>query len=161
MGEKSTYNQKALEVYRKALPGYTVIGVDGYSFDNYLCFQNTDALHCRTHKIPDKNMVFIDSREVYNSKVALQNKYTIRTNIVAYSGASINKESVKINISINNSDYTSIKMSELEDDNYTYVFENLKSGDDVKYYIEASDTNNNYNVDPTCGSLDPHHFIIQ
>ena len=45
--------------------------------------------------------------------------------------------------------------------NFTFTFENLKAGVEVKYYIEAKDDLNNKNVDPTCGQLDPHHFQIK
>lgn len=159
LGENETYNQKALEVYREALPGYTVIGVEGYSFSNYQSFLNTDALHCRTHEVPDKNMLFIDSREVFNGSVELQEEYLIKANIVSYAKADI--ENVKIHYSINNGTYVeSVMTCYKETTNYTFKFNNLKSGDDVKYYIDANDKSNNYNIDPTCGDKDPHHFVI-
>ena len=72
LGENETYNQNALNVYQEALPGYQIIGVEGFSFNQELCFLNTDALHCRTHEIPDDDMIFIDSREVYRGTVPLQ-----------------------------------------------------------------------------------------
>ena len=159
LGEDDSLNQAALEVYEEALPGYEVIGVQGFDFDNSRCFLNTDALHCRTHEIPDQNMVFIDSRDVYNGNVPLQNEYSVKTNIISYADKELNE--VKIHYSINNGEYVTEDMSQYKSStNYTYTFTGLSSGDDVKYYIEASDTNNNYNVEPTCGQLDPHHFVI-
>ena len=161
LGEDDTYNQNALAVYEQALPGYDVIGVEGFSFDNTLCFKNTDALHCRTHEIPDRNMLFIDSREVFNGTVPLQDEYLVKTNIVSYADAVVNEENVTIHYSINGSAYQEASMSRYEDTtNFTYTFSNLHSGDDVKYYIDACDNQSNYNVDPTCGHLDPHHFTI-
>ena len=68
---------------------------------------------------------------------------------------------VKIHYSINDGEYVTEDMSQYKSStNYTYTFASLTSGDDVKYYIEASDIDNNYNVEPTCGQLDPHHFVI-
>lgn len=160
LGEDNTYNQKALNVYKEALPGYTVIGVEGYSFNNSECFLNTDALHCRTHEVPDKNMLFIDSRDVYIGEVAKRDYYVIKTNVVSYAKGDINN--VKIHYSINNGEYVEVEMNQYEEtSNYTYVFEGLAKGDDVKYYIDAYDSYNNYNVDPTCGNLDPHHFVVK
>ena len=161
LGDKSSYNQKAIEVYQEALPGYDVQGIKGFKNDNYgREFLNTDALHCRTHEVPDQNMVFIDSRDVYNGEVALQDKYLIKANIVSYSGENI--ETVNIHYSINGSAYRSSSMNKyLETSNYTYFIEDLKSGDEVKYYIDAKDVKENYGVDPTCGEKDPHHFVVK
>ena len=159
LGENETYNQKALNVYKEALPGYTVIGVEGYSFNNNRCFLNTDALHCRTHEIPDKDMLFIDSREVYRGSVELKDEYLIKTNIVSYAKEQIKE--VKIHYSINGASYIAEPMNQyLESSNYTFTFKNLQSGDDVKYYIEAVDKANNHNADPVYKQLDPHHFTI-
>lgn len=161
MGENATYNSKAINVYKQALPGYEVIGVDGFDFDEDLCFLDTDALHCRTHEVPDKDMLFIDSREVYNGEVPLQDKYVVKTNIVSYSKGDVSDEDVYISYSINNSPYQKVNMSRYEDSsNFTFEFTNLSSGDDVRYYISAKDSNNKSNVDPTCGEKDPHHFYI-
>ena len=161
LGSNSTYNERALEVYREALPGYDVQGIEGFpSNDRYgREFLNTDALHCRTHEVPDQNMLFIDSREVYNGTVELKDYYVIKANVVSYANQKL--DYVSIHYSINNQAYVSQPMSEYnETTNYTFVFEGLNSGDDVKYYIDAKDKSNNYNIDPTCGQLDPHHFVV-
>ena len=161
LGENETYNQNALNVYQEALPGYQIIGVEGFSFNQELCFLNTDALHCRTHEIPDDDMIFIDSREVYRGTVPLQEEYLIKTNIVSYANETIYDWDVNIHYSINGGEFITAGMSRYEDTtNYTYTFEGLQSGDDVKYYIDARDSALNYNIDPTCGSLDPHHFTV-
>ena len=159
LGSNETYNQKALQVYQEALPGYEIVGVQGFDASNQNAFLNTDALHCRTHEVPNQDMVFIDSREVYRGEVALKNNYIIKTNVVSYADEEISN--VNIHYSINNGSYVTESMSKyLETNNYTFVFNGLKSGDDVKYYIDANDAKNNYNIDPTCGAGDPHHFSI-
>ena len=161
LGSNNTYNQKAIEVYKEALPGYDVQGIEGFPSSDYYGreFLNTDALHCRTHEVPDQNMVFIDSREVYNGTVELSDYYVIKANVVSYANEEMN--SVNIHYSINDQEYVTSAMNLYEGTtNYTFVFEDLNSGDDVKYYIDAKDNSNNYNIDPTCGQLDPHHFVI-
>ena len=160
LGDNSSYNQKALNVYKEALPGYEIHGIKGYNND--LSFKNTDALHCRTHEIPDKNMLFIDSRDVLNGEIEYKDKYVVKTNIVSYSNSDVNESDVKIYYSINNGDYTESEMSKYKDTtNFTFEFTGLNHGDDIRYYIEASDSSLNKNVDPSCGSLDPHHFTIK
>lgn len=162
LGQNETYNQKALQVYQEALPGYEVIGMQGFSFNHDLSFLNTDALHCRTHEVPDDDMLFIDSREVSNGEVELEDKYLIKTNIVSYANGEIDEKNVKIHYSINNEEFIEESMIRYENtSNFVYYFENLKSGDDVRYYIDATDSKLNYNIDPTCGSLDPHHFVVK
>ena len=159
LGEDDTYNQKAIKVYQEALPGYTIHGIEGYDFTEDLCFLNTDALHCRTHEVPDDKMLFIDSREVNYGTIPLKDDYLIKTNVISYAKEDI--DSVNIHYSINNGAYQNASMEKYKDTtNYTYHFNNLKSGDDVKYYIDAIDKGNNYASDPTYKDLDPHHFII-
>lgn len=161
LGSNNTYNQNALNVYKEALPGYEVIGIQGFNSYSDNAFLNTDALHCRTHEIPDKDMLFIDNREVLHGTVAQSEQYLVKTNIVSYAKSTVSEEDVKIYYSINNEDYQVDYMSRYENTtNFVYTFDNLSSGDDVKYYIEASDGLNNHAVDPTCGQLDPHHFTI-
>ena len=160
LGSSASYNERALDVYKEALPGYDVVGLQGFSSSNQNAFLNTDALHCRTHEVPDQNMVFIDSREVNYGNVPLKDKYVIKTNVVSYANEEMSD--VSIHYSINDANYITCPMNQYQETtNYTFVFDNLKSGDDVKYYIEATDAKNNYNVDPTCGKLDPHHFVIE
>ena len=157
MGDDESYNTKALNLYKSVLPGYTVTGV--YSSSGYNSFLNTDALHCRTHEVPDENMIFIDSRDVYSGLVDKLDSYLIKANVVSYSESTI--KSAKIYYSINNSDYVSFDLDKYQDTtNYTYLFENLNHGDDIKYFLEIEDSNGNKQVDPSCGSLDPHHFEI-
>ena len=162
LGSNATDNQNAIKVYQEALPGYEVIGLKGFSANDAYGrqFLNTDALHCRTHEVPDQNMIFIDSREVYHGEVDLKEHYVIKTNVVSYANEEL--DNVTIHYSINDSQYIEKPMNQyLETTNYTFVFEGLESGDEVKYYIDAKDAKDNYNIDPTCGALDPHHFIIK
>ncbi len=158
MGDDETYNQNALSVYREALPGYTVIGV--YNNDLGWPFYNTDALHCRSHEVPDQDMVFIDSREVLNGEVEEQDSYLVKSNIVTYSNSELKE--VKIYYSINGGSYQSASLNQYQNTtNYTYIFTNLNSGDVVSYYLEASDEENNKQVDPSCGANDPFTFTIE
>lgn len=161
LGDNDSYNKKAIEVYKEALPGYEVVGLEGFDSNNDLAFLNTDALHCRTHEVPDDDMLFIDSREVLHGELTKKDKYIVKANIVSYAGKDVNAEDVNIYYSINGNSYQKSTMSLVKDTtNYTFTFEGLDVGDEVKYYIEASDVAENSNVDPSCGSLDPHSFSV-
>ena len=124
LGSNSTYNERALNVYREALPGYDVVGIKGFSSSHQCAFLNTDALHCRTHEIPDDDMLFIDSREVYNGTVEKQKHYLVKANITSYASADISK--VSIHYSINNAEYVEKEMDKYQiTTNYTFDFEGL------------------------------------
>ena len=164
LGEDEEYNKKAIDVYKEALPGYEIIGVEGFPItndeydDDNLQFWNSDALHCRTHEIPDRNALFIDSRDVLHGEIKEQDYYLAKANVVSYGKELIEK--VQIHYSINNAPYLVKDMERyLDTGNYVYPFTELKKGDDVNYFITAS-TSNKQTTDPTCGEKDPHHFII-
>ncbi len=156
LGDNATYNQKAIQVYQEALPGYTIHGIENSSDND---FKNTDALHCRTHEIPSIKNVFIDSREVLHGDVSSSSKLLVKCNVVSYEKA--NLKNVKLHYSINNGNYQVIDMLKYkETTNYTFTFSALKSGDNVKYYIEASDVNDNEAFDPVFKEADPHVFNV-
>jgi len=60
-GQYKKQDKTALEVYRKALPGYTVVGILGKPEYPWL---GTDAMHCRTRAVP---------RQVVNNWLESQN----------------------------------------------------------------------------------------
>ena len=158
LGSNSTYNQKAIQVYQEALPGYEIHGIAN-SNNEELQFLNTDALHCRTHEIPSTKNVFIDSREVLHDNVSNSTKKLVKCNIVSYGKQSL--KSVKLYYSINDGAYQSVNMSQYkETSNYTFEFTSLNAGDLVKYYIEAEDMGGNKNADPVFKEEDPHSFSV-
>ena len=156
LGSNSTYNQKAIQVYQEALPGYTIHGIENSSDND---FKNTDALHCRTHEIPSTKNVFIDSREVLHDNVSSSTKKLVKCNIISYDKQSL--KSVKLYYSINDGAYQSVDMNKYKDtSNYTFEFTSLNEGDNVQYYIEAIDNNNNVGNDPVFKEAEPHQFNI-
>ncbi len=158
LGSNSTYNQKAMQVYQEALPGYEIHGIANSNHEE-LQFLNTDALHCRTHEIPSTKNVFIDSREVLHDNVSSSTKKLVKCNIVSYDKQSL--KSVKLYYSINDGAYQSVDMNKYKDtSNYTFEFTSLNEGDNVKYYIEAIDNNNNVGNDPIFKEKDPHQFSV-
>ena len=156
LGSNESYNQKAIQLYQEALPGYTIHGINNSSNNDFL---NTDALHCRTHEIPSSKNVFIDSREVLYKDVSTSTKKLVKCNVVSYDKHSL--KSVKLYYSINDGAYQSVDMNKYKDtSNYTFEFTSLNVGDSVKYYIEAEDMGGTKNADPVFGEADPHSFSV-
>ncbi|MCB5265911.1 MAG: agmatine deiminase family protein [Candidatus Cloacimonetes bacterium] len=86
----SSYDAAALQVYAQALPGYEIIGVPGSA---YTPWESTDALHCRTHEIPDARMLDI-SHQPYFGDQNYSGEYVFSANIIAHSGAALNADSL-------------------------------------------------------------------
>ena len=139
------YNNAALAVYREAMPGYEIIGI------NYSGWKNTDALHCRTRDIMDFNMLFVDHRNVLFGEQAYKESYPITAKFIAYSGVNITE--TKLHYSINGGEYTTVDMQQVgTTDEYTGNITGVKTGDVVRYYITGKDNSNRICAQPQfCG----------
>lgn len=139
------YNNAALAVYREAMPGYEIIGI------NYSGWKNTDALHCRTRDIMDFKMLFVDHRNVLFGEQAYKESYPITAKFIAYSGDNITE--TKLHYSINGGEYTTVDMQQVgTTDEYTGNITGVKTGDVVRYYITGKDNSNRTCAQPQfCG----------
>ena len=155
-------SSKPTEEERKQAPHHLVDFVDAdkrYSVADYKedCQKVIEDILSRG-KVP----IIVGGTGLYIDSIIYNIKYLqISTDYTYTLHAHIDKNDVKIHFSINDQLYQVSSMTRyLETNNFTYTFEGLTHGDDVKYYIEASDSSSHSNVDPTCGSLDPHHFVV-
>lgn len=63
---KGTSNDNAcLNVYKKAMPGYTI---KGYMASGSAPWYPTDALHCRVHEIADRSMLYIGHMPLFGKQ---------------------------------------------------------------------------------------------
>ena len=63
------FDKEAIELYQEAMPGYTVIGINGKTDYPWL---GTDAMHCRTRAIPRKVVEnWKEATELLKSKMVL------------------------------------------------------------------------------------------
>ena len=158
LGEHEAYNQKAIAVYEEALPGYEIHGFR--SDGSFLEWMNTDALHCRTHEIPDENMVFIDHYNVFHDSVEAADAYKIEARIIPYSGSEI--KDARLICRVDGGSWNAIAMvRDPEKDVYLCELKEIKPGQRIEYYIEAEDKEGNKGVQPYTGADDPHAFVIE
>jgi len=155
-GVGSEWNDSALAVYRDAMPGYEVIG---FYQNPYAPWESTDALHCRTHGIADRNMVLIHHIPL-GDQYLKDNEYTIEAEIRTCSDTNINPDSVLLYYSINDSNYVSVPMVNTADFTFTGRFPLLEPGTVVKYYIYAVDFNGYHATHPFIGAANAHEFEI-
>ncbi len=150
----SSYDAAALQVYRNALPGYEVIGISSPSSTPW---ESTDALHCRTHEIADKQMLHITHMPVWGQH---NESETINFNarIKAYSGQTLYSDSLKVMWKVNQAPWESTLLQDLGSNNFTAMLAGFAAGDTVRYYIHAADASGRSIDHPLTGAHDPHIF---
>ncbi len=147
----SSLDDDAIAVYEAAMPGYQIFGVYSNSWIN------SDALHCRTHGIADREMLFIKHYPLHGD-LAYQANYTIQADIVSYNGSVIATGFPKLHYKQNSGSWETISMTNTTGDTYTADIPALSGNNTVAYYIEAQDINNKHDMHPRIGSSDPHIF---
>lgn len=158
MGTYSTFNEKALALYREAMPGYEVIGIENKTSKGWL---NTDALHCRTRGVMDFDMLYIDHRNVLFGEYEWQDSMAVTSKVIAYSGAELKQDSLLVYYSINGGKYQAIKMKPTANpDEYVAYIKGYKKGSKVSYYVFAADESGRNRQQPIFGEVEPHSFTI-
>jgi agmatine/peptidylarginine deiminase len=159
MGTYSTFNEQALALYREAMPGYEVIGIENKSY--YNGWLNTDALHCRTRGVMDFDMLYIDHREVLFGEQEWQDSLAVVSKVIAYSGADLKQDSLLVYYSIDGGEYQTANMKPtVNADEYVAYIKGYKKNSKVNYYVFAADESGRRRQQPVFGSKDPHSFKI-
>ncbi len=153
----SSYDAAALQVYAQALPGYEIIGVPGSA---YTPWESTDALHCRTHEIPDARMLDI-SHQPYFGDQNYSGEYVFSANIIAHSGAALNADSLFVAYRFNSSDWQYSMLSPTGGYGYQGFISGHAVGDTIRYYIQAADNSGRKRSQPDFAELDPHIFVVR
>jgi agmatine deiminase len=147
----SSLDDDAITVYENAMPGYEIIGV--YSNGWY----NSDALHCRTHGIADREMLYIEHYPLFGEQSYQQN-FTVEALVTSYGGSELAADFPKLFYRQNTGSWEEIVMTELADNNFTASIPALSGENTVEYYIHAENQNNRTEMHPNQGSFDPHVF---
>jgi len=151
-----SYDTAALQSYRDAMPGYEVIGVTQSSSAPW---ESTDALHCRTHEIPDKNMLYI-SHIPKHGTVAWADSLTFDVQLRAYSNQPLYADSLFISYKINSGTWQRSYLQSQTGVNYLGVLSGYAPGDTIRYFVHAADQSGHSYDHPVYASLDPHVFVL-
>lgn len=152
----SAYDQPALQAYRDAMPGYEVIGVPGAP---YTPWESTDALHCRTHEVPDENMLHI-AHQPYHGLQNPRSSYAIHSEIVAYSGMDLIADSLYVNYRVNGGEWQQSPLINTYSIHWQTSLSGFAAGDSIAYYIHALDASGRSRNHPQFAALEPHYFIV-
>ena len=158
VGLNAAHDSAALNCYRKAMPGYTVRGyyVASTSAQAWL---GTDALHCRTHEIADRQMLYIEHYPLYG-KIYSTIGYDINAKVVSYAGNKIATNYPIIIYKVNhNGQWDSITMANTAYHSYKGNIPTQTTGDTIFYYIKAEDVSGKLAYHALMGKADPHWFI--
>ena len=132
------------------MPGYEILGFTG-------AWESTDALHCRTHEIADKNMLQILHFPLFGHQEYLSS-YTLNTEIKALSNKGLYADSLKLIYRINEAKWNTSLLSFEEEANFSASISGFSEGDKIEYYIHAADSSGRSENKPYMGALDPHVF---
>ncbi|MGC9362716.1 MAG: agmatine deiminase family protein, partial [Candidatus Syntrophosphaera sp.] len=148
----STYDNAALQAYEDAMPGYDVLGI---ASSGYIAWESTDALHCRTHEIPDMNMLHI-SHMPYFGELPHGTDLDFNATIKAHSGQPVYADSVYVRYRLNQDAWQNMLLTHLGANDYTTSLGGFVPGDTIRYYIHAADQSGRSADHPRFAELDPH-----
>ena len=159
LGNNSTYNQQALQVYQEAMPGYEIVGVTNNDYS--ISWENTDALHCRTRGVMDFDMLFVDHRDVFHGEEEWQAEYPVVSKFIAYSGEPLKADSLLVYYSINGGEYQVAHMTATGNpDEFVGYIPGCEEGSSINYYVFGADESGHRYTQPVFADLDPHHFTV-
>ncbi len=159
VGYSAAHDTAALKCYRKAMPGYIVKGyyASGSSPQAWL---GTDALHCRTHEIADREMLYIEHYPLFGLINSLTG-YDINAKVVSYAGHTLATNYPMVKYRINHGLWDSLTMSYVSYLNYHATIPVQNAGDTIYYYIKAKDASGKTAYHALMGEADPHYFIAE
>ena len=154
----NTHDQEAIAVYQQAMPGYTIVPI---MQSEYTPWESTDALHCRTHELADKGMLYLKHYPLLGFQ-SLSEEMNVTATIKALSGSNLVTDSLLIFYRINDGEWQSSPLIELNANEYGFDFAtlNLQNNDEVRYYLFAKDESGRREKHPYIGAADPHVFMI-
>ncbi len=148
----ATADTACLRAYRKAMPGYIVKG-----YTPNASWYNTDALHCRTHEVADRGMVYIQHYPLYG-EINSYSGYDVTAKVLSYAKKNIATGYPKVVYKVDNGTWDSIPMTLTSTYNYKATIPVQNNGSMVYYYITAKDVDGKRANHPYIGSPDPYPF---
>lgn len=155
-GAAADWNDEAIAVYQEAMPGYVIHAVENTTAPEW---QSTDALHCRTHEVPDVEMLHIYHSAYYGLQEPADN-YPVSAEIVSYGGNDLIADSLRVYYRVDEGNWQYVLMSNTSGNAYTANIPSQASGSTVEYIIRASDMTERTESHPFIGFPDPHTFVI-
>ena len=150
------WDEDALDVYRTAMPGYTITPI---MQSNYTPWKNTDALHCRTHELADKEMIFMRHTPLYGQH-PIDMGCEVTALIKSLGGHALVEDSLLLWYRQNGGAWQSQLLQPQGGGMYHSYFTDLIPDAEVEYYLTAQDVTGRKVCQPFVGAADPYHFTM-
>lgn len=151
----SSWDDEALEVYENAMPGYRIFGVTN---NTYYPWESTDALHCRTHEIPDREMLSIQHYPRFGN--VDEELVSIEATILALSGQDIYADSTLVYYRVSgNQDWLSTNLQAGDNNLWTAEIGPFETNQVIQYYLHSADQAGKSEDYPFIGAADPFEFV--
>jgi agmatine/peptidylarginine deiminase len=125
------YDTTALRIYREAMPGYNVVGINCNSI-----IPSLGAIHCITKEIGTKQPILISHAKIDESYLT-SNGYYVSTKVQTKANLSSVNLFYKTSI---NSNFELINMTNVTNDSFYCYIPHQPEGTTVYYYISATTT---------------------
>jgi agmatine deiminase len=146
-------DSQAIRTWQSAMPGYEVLGFDGFWLPE-------DALHCRTMGITDRYMLRIVHVPLFD-QVNQGMGYPIIAEVHAYSNQPLFSGMPKVMWKLaNGAIYNPISMTHTTGDTFIGYIPQQAADAVVDYYITASDNSGRTENHPYIGFGNPHQFRV-
>lgn len=149
----SSTDNAALEVYRQAMPGYTVSGI---YYSNWI---SSDALHCRAIGLADRSMLYVKHLPLSGCR-DYQPGYEIRADIVPLSGKTLKTDSLFLIYKTDVRPYDTVSFVNVSGVTYSATLPVNPGETKVSYYLFAADNSGRRENHPFIGKPDAHTFTI-
>ncbi|WP_053185006.1 agmatine deiminase family protein [Sunxiuqinia dokdonensis] len=147
------YDERALEAYRKAMPGYNIVGVACRQYAHL-----AGAIHCLTHEIYADNPIYVRHKWLQGKLSHHPGGYPV--NVIAKSSDGI--QTVNLHWRANEQgEFSSVPMVSTKNDQFQATIPAAKSGTPIDYYIEIQNNNGKRIHKPQVAPTDSYSFSIQ
>jgi agmatine/peptidylarginine deiminase len=150
----SINDDDALATYEDAMPGYEVLGFTGNWY-------NTDALHCRTMGVPDREMLFIHHVPLFVVGSS-EDDYLVTAEIIDHSETGLITEELKIFYRTTEDVDFSVAplVSTPTPGIFTGFIPYQLQGTEILYHLQASDNSGRTEFHPYIGPAGAHKFKV-
>ena len=148
----SSWDDDALDSYEEAMPGYEIVGLTG-------SWESTDALHCRTKGIPDKDMIYISHIPLQEDIQPIDGSgIEISATLISLDGQNSSDTFAEIRYRFNNSTYQSAQLNYTTGNEFSGLIPSCSGDCEVSYYLMAINADGDIFNHPYIGEADPHIF---
>lgn len=156
-GRGGSSDQAAIQAFQDAMPGYEILSFAPKSGEPW---KSTDALHCRTKGVADREMLDIRHVPLHDTLKSVGGSgYLVEASIIPHSEKAVIDDSLLVYYRYGESgDFSTVNLSVVSGDKYKASIPSPKSNSIVSYYIHVADKSERSENHPYIGAKDAHVF---